>query len=56
MMFFKVPESKAIVKYLIKNDLFVGGTYLIQAKNEDDLIRVSSELKDVLDKQLDKKS
>jgi len=44
-------EADVIVKYKFFNDLFVGGEYIINLHAEDDLIDITMELRDYLEKE-----
>lgn len=43
---FKDPQSEAKVVYKFQYDLFIGGEYIIMAEDEDDLVRIGTDLKD----------
>lgn len=46
---FKKPKVEATIIYNFQDDQFVSGEYVITADNEDDLVRISTELKEMLD-------
>lgn len=42
---FKDPQSEAKVIYKFQHDLFIGGEYIIMTKDDDDLVRIGTDLK-----------
>ena len=47
---FKNPNTDAIVIYQFEDHLFIGGEYVIEAIDKDDLVKIAGELKDQLSK------
>lgn len=47
---FKDPKTDAIVVYQFEDDLFIGGEYVIEAKDQDDLVKIAGKIKDQLSK------
>lgn len=47
---FKNPNTDATVIYQFEDDLFIGGEYVIETKDEDDLVKIAGEIKEQLSK------
>lgn len=49
---FKEPRVDATARYLFHEDMFFGGDYIIQPDSQDELVRVATELRNLLIKEL----